>query len=252
MITKTTPWIVRRPGPQRRLRLYCFAYAGGSAAAFESWQAAFDPAIEVCAIQLPGRGARFNEVPLTDMASVVTAVAEAILAQDRQPFALFGHSLGALLAFELTRYLKQRYLPMPVHLFVSACAAPQYRSVPRNLHLLPDDDFIAELRDYDGTPPQVLAHEELMRLVLPTVRADFLLAETYRYRASLRLNTPMTVFAGRQDARVSDEQVSGWQKEVSPGIEVQWCEGGHFFIHQGRDAVTARINAVLTGQLEQT
>jgi medium-chain acyl-[acyl-carrier-protein] hydrolase len=227
------------------MRLYCFPYAGGNAAVFESWQARLDPSIEVCAIQLPGRGARFNEAPCTAMATVVTALAEAILAQDRLPFAFFGHSLGALLAFELTRYLKQRYLPAPLHLFVSGCAAPQHRDAPKNLHRLPDDDLIAALRDYQGTPPEVLAHSELMQLLLPMVRADFQLAETYQYRASLKFDTPLTVFAGRQDDRVSEEQVTGWQKETVPTIRVQWCEGGHFFIHGARDLVLDCLNAEL-------
>lgn len=232
-----TPWLVRPPGPPRRLRLYCFPFAGGSASVFAGWQEALGPGIEVCAIQLPGRGARMAEAPLSDLGEVVRQIVSVIASQPRMPFAFFGHSLGGLLAFEVARYCMLHYLPLPVHLFASGCAAPQHRDRERKLHLLPDEELIEALKDYNGTPAEVLGNFELMALLLPLLRADFALVENYRYRPSLRLSVPITVLAGRQDAHIEEMHVDGWSKETSGPCQVHWFEGDHFFIQSERAAV---------------
>lgn len=252
-IVSNSPWFLRQPAPagtQRRLRLYCFCYAGGNAVSYLPWQALLNPAIEVCAVQLPGRGARMGEAPMATLTAVIEGIAHAMGRQSRLPFAFFGHSLGALLAFELARYCKRYFLPMPAHLFVSGCDAPQFRDPPKDLHLLSDDDLIEELRNYNGTPPDILAHRELMDLVLPIVRADFSLVETYRYRASPLLNVPMTVLAGTTDERSSQDQVDGWAREGAAGCDIRWFEGDHFFIHSQRDAVMACLNDALEKLLQ--
>lgn len=240
-----SPWIMRRPGAGRRLRLFCFAYAGGSATAFLPWQAAVDPTVEICAIQLPGRGARMGEAPPADFAQLVRVLTEEIARHRDLPFAFFGHSLGALLAFEVARHGALRRFPAPVQLIVSGCDAPQSRAPSRQLHLLPDDELIQALRDYNGSPAEVLADRELMALILPTIRADFALAERYSYRPGLRLNLPMTVFAGREDDHCKLEQVTQWERETSGPCAIDWFDGDHFFIHAQRDAVLARIGAAL-------
>jgi surfactin synthase thioesterase subunit len=240
-----TPWLVRPSGPARRLRLYCFPYAGGSAATFAGWQDALGPDIEVCAVQLPGRGARMGEAPMTDLQEVVRTLAQVISSQGRTPFAFFGHSLGAMLAFEVARFFMLHYLPMPVHLFASGCDAPQHRCEPKGLHLLPDDELIDALKDYNGTPAEILDNRELMALLLPLLRADFGLVDTYRYRAGLRLQVPLTVLAGDQDDHIEPLQVDGWGKETAAGCQVHWFEGDHFFINAQRDAVQALVRGVL-------
>ena len=240
-----SPWIVRPTGPARRLRLYCFPYAGGSAAAFAGWQDALGPDIDVYPVQLPGRGARMGEAPLTDLHEVVRSLAHAISSQGRAPFAFFGHSLGAMLAFEVTRFLTLHYMPLPLHLFASGCDAPQHRSEPKNLHLLPDDELIEALRKYNGTPAEVLANSELMALLLPVLRADFGLVDSYRYRAGLRLQMPLTVLAGTQDDHIDPLQVEGWRKESAGAFQVHWIEGDHFFLHAQREAVQALVRGAL-------
>ena len=242
----TSSWFVRQSGAQRRLRLYCFCYAGGNALSFIPWQALLDPVIEVCAIQLPGRGVRMAEPPYTSLPLLIEAIADAIGHQSKMPFAFFGHSLGALLAFELARYCKRNYLPMPEHLFVSGCDAPQYRDPPKGLHKLSDDALIDTLKDYDGTPPEILANRELMALVLPTIRADFSLVENYVYRVSPPLSMPITVLAGKQDERTSLDQVEGWAKESVNTCDIQWFKGNHFFINTERDEVVQCVNDALT------
>lgn len=242
---KFDPWFVRQSSPARRFRLFCFAYAGGSAASFGAWQAELDPAIEVCAIQLPGRGSRFGEPPCRSMPELVLRIAEKIAAQSDLPFAFFGHSLGALLAFEVASYCDRHGLPMPEHLFASGCNAPQLRSPSKNLHLYADAHLISALHAYQGTPPEVLRNTELMTLLLPMLRADFSLAENYQYHPRGQLGIPITVLAGKADDYTTPEQVAGWQRETSGQFNVHWFEGDHFFLNEERQRVLDCLGAEL-------
>jgi surfactin synthase thioesterase subunit len=244
MTLPPNPWLVRKPGPTRRLRLYCFCYAGGSAAAYANWQAGLDPSIEVIAVELPGRGMRFGEQPMTSLALVSDIVAQLIGRQGSTPFAFFGHSLGALLAFEVARRLQQLGLPMPVHVFASGASAPQHRR-KMDVHLLDDDALIAKLKEFAGTPPGVLESRELMELLLPMLRADFAMAGEYTYRSGPLLGVPLTVLMGRDDENAEGLGVDGWKKETSGPFEVEWFDGGHFFVQPKRDAVLACIQAGL-------
>ena len=240
-----TPWLMRQPSASRRFRLYCFSYAGGSASAFLPWQAAVSPAVEICAIQLPGRGARLAEAPCTSWTGLVESLADVIVRDSRLPFAFLGHSMGALVAFELARHCRHRHLPGPEHLFVSGCNAPQRRGPMRRLHELDDRALIGALRDYGGTPPEVLANDELMMLVLPAIRADFALVADYRYSGSAPLAIPLTVMAGLADPHTSTEQVLGWRDETSGPCQARWFPGDHFFIQSDRAAVLRGLNEAL-------
>jgi len=231
MISRSTPWLVRQAGASRRIRLFCFPYAGGSASSFARWQAALGPTIEACAVQLPGRGARMEEQALTSMQRLVEQMGEVVAQAADLPFAFFGHSLGGLLAFELARHCEQRGLPVPFHIFVSGCHAPRHRRRLTRHHELPDDALIEVLKGFDGTPVEVLQNRELMELVLPTIRADFKLVADYEYRPSEPLRMPITVLAGRNDSFDSEEQVSGWHAETTGPCHIHWFVGGHFFIH---------------------
>lgn len=249
---KANPWLVRRPGKAPDMRVFCFSYAGGSAVGFMDWQPLVRPGVEICAVQLPGRGARFHEPAYTDLALLVADLAKAIQPLDDLPSAFFGHSLGGLIAFELARHVRERQGAQPQHLFVSGCAAPQFRPRSKRLHELDDEHLLKELHEYNGTPPEVLAQRELMELVLPTVRADFALAENYCYTAGARLSIPMTVFAGMRDDHGTPEEVSGWSVETSGRCDIEWFEGDHFFIHQQRAAVIDSINARLAQMQQRT
>ncbi|UJB20532.1 MULTISPECIES: thioesterase II family protein [Lysobacter] len=247
-----TPWLIAQPRPHSRLRLFCFAYAGGSASVFHGWQAALDPSIEVCAVQLPGRGARMAEAPIMSMPALLQQIAPLIARRNDRPFAFFGHSVGALIAFELARYLRLHGINGPARLIVSGCQAPQHRSPSKQYHTLADDALIDVLRDYNGTPPQVLQSRELMELVLPTIRADFSLAENYRYRTGPLLNLPISVFAGERDDNRGEGQVDGWSRETSQDCRVVWFDGGHFFIDSQRSQVLEQVGielAELSGRM---
>lgn len=233
----STPWLIRRRGSSGRIRLYCFPYAGGNAFHFLPWQTTLGPTIEVCAVQLPGRGERLGEAPYKSLPALIETVAAVIARQDPGPFAFFGHSLGGLIAFEVARYCKRINLTRPVRIFASGCDAPQHRSASRRLHELGDDALIAALKEYDGAPSSVFENTELMALTLPAIRSDFALAEKYHYRPGPPLDIPITVLAGKLDDRISAEQVEGWQKETTGTCHIRWFDGGHFFIHSERNAV---------------
>jgi medium-chain acyl-[acyl-carrier-protein] hydrolase len=238
-------WVMRQAGGAKRFRLYCFCYAGGSAAVYLPWQALVDPSVEICAIQLPGRGVRLMEEPCRDLPLLVETLAQVMDAQHDLPFAFFGHSMGGLIAFELARYCERNARPVPQRLFVSGCNAPQFRNSPRALHKLPDDELIEALRDYNGTPRELLEHREFMAMVLPSIRADFELVECYGYRPQAPLNIPLTALAGKFDDHGSTEQVEGWGTETAAAFKVKWFEGDHFFINTEQREVLDFLNAEL-------
>jgi medium-chain acyl-[acyl-carrier-protein] hydrolase len=240
-----TPWLVRRPDATRPIRLYCFSYAGGSATAYLQWQTDLEPYVDVCGVQLPGRGSRMGEACLTSLPEIVEQVAQELMWQDDGTFALFGHSLGALLAFEVTRLCASRGMRLPSHLFVSGCDAPRYRQLDEPLHELPDPELIDKLADYGGTPPEILANAELLQLTLPVLRADFALAYRYEYIAQLPLSIPLTVFAGLQDPHTERELVEKWAEETTATTRTHWLDGHHFFINTHRNAVIERVLAEL-------
>lgn len=239
-----TPWLIRKPQPAAQMRLFCFPYAGGSANVFASWQAVLGPNIEVCSIQLPGREMRMAEEPLTSLDQLLIELTRALQGMDKLPFAFFGHSLGALLAFELTRLFRRHGMILPCQLIVSGASAPSWRD-PHPLHRLPDAELIEALREYEGSPPEVLDNLELMEMLLPMIRADFTLGERYVYQPAVRLPVPITVLTGTSDRHVSNELAQKWAEETSEACRVQVFEGGHFFIHRQQQAVLAHLIAVL-------
>lgn len=233
-------------GAAGQVRLLCFPYAGGSATAFAPWTAHLPAWIDLVGVQLPGRGARLVEPPYTDIEALLDALLAVIEAECRAPCAFFGHSLGGLLAFGLTQRLRRRGLPLPVHLFVSGSSAPHLRAAMQPLHLLDDDALLAALRGYNGTPPEALAHRELMSLLLPAIRADFALRAGYRHQEEPPLHTPITVFAGRHDPHVSPEQTLGWRDCTTGPCTRRHFDGDHFFLHAHSASIARSITVALT------
>ena len=241
---QSSPWLINA-NAGRPLRLYCFCYAGGNAQSYLGW-ARHLPDVEIRAIQLPGRGNRFLEPPLRRFDALIDTLS-GVLAREPadRPFAFFGHSLGALVAFELARTQARRGLPLPAHLFVSGCAAPRHRPPPDNLHLLDDAGLLQRLRELNGTPPEILEHAELMAVLLPTIRADMALVADYVYRPGAPLAMPLTVLAGRADDVAAGAQTDGWGEETTGPFAAHWYDGDHFFINGARAAVLAQLRASL-------
>lgn len=245
--TQANAWLVTHgPRPERpRLRLVCFSYAGGSAGLYQPWRALLDADIELCAIQLPGRSSRIREAPVRDLPELVRQLCPLFVGEPSLPFAFFGHSLGALVAFELTRQLRLRQLRQPVKLIVSGASAPQQRSVVEALDEHDDALMVQALARYKGTPAAVLENRELMQLLAPALRADFAMAADYRYRPGPLLDLPLTVFAGLQDDH-TPAQAEAWQLESRGPFALHWFDGDHFFLHGRQAEVLARLNAELS------
>lgn len=224
-------WLAcRTQKPHARLRLFCFAYAGGSAAIFRTWSDGLPADVEVCPVQLPGRGRRLLEPPFTQLSPLVHTLAHALFPLLDKPFALFGHSLGALVSFELARQLRKQYGLHPVCLFVSAGRAPQipHRDLP--MHALPEEEFVAKLRRLNGTPTEVFEHAELMEIVLPLLRADFAVYETYVYASEPPLSCPISTFGGFQDRNVSHGDLEAWRDQTTGSFASRMFPGDHFFL----------------------
>jgi medium-chain acyl-[acyl-carrier-protein] hydrolase len=234
-----------RPWSRAGLRLFCLPYAGGGASVYREWAGALGDSVEVCPVQLPGREARFGEPAFTRIGPLVEALADALGPHLDRPFALFGHSLGALVAFELARRLRRSGRPGPSHLFVSGCRAPQVRRAERLVHTLPDAAFRQELRRLGGTPAELLANDELMDLVLPTLRADFALCETYEYADGFPLPCPVTALGGRDDGAIGRDDLEAWRVHTTARFAAHVLPGDHFFVRSARARVLAEIRRAL-------
>ncbi len=231
-----TSWLHRRrPNPDAALRLFCFPYAGAGASLFRAWGNAFPPEVDVCSVQLPGRETRLAEPAFRRMSDLVPAIVRALSLQLDRPFAFFGHSLGALVAFETARHLRAEYGLDPERLFVSGRGAPHEaaRAPGRttDMHALPEREFAEKLRELHGTPEEVLQHEELRKLLFPILRADVELCETYVYQPNAPLRCPIVAFGGVQDRFVSRAALEAWRHETLASFEVRMFPGDHFFLN---------------------
>jgi len=226
-------WIsFRKLSSGARLRLFCFPYAGAGALIFRTWSDGLPADVEVCPVQLPGRGTRLLERPFTQLAPLVEALAQALAPLLDKPFAFFGHSLGALISFELARRIRGQYGVHPVRLFVSAGRAPQIPNRDPRVHTLPEKEFLAELSRLKGTPNELLDHKELMEIMLPLLRADFAMYETYEYSTEPPLNCPISAFGGLQDRGVNDSDLDAWRDQTSVSFSLRMFPGDHFFLKQ--------------------
>ena len=228
----STSWLVfSNFRSQEKLRLFCFPYAGGGASIFRNWAAHLPAEVELCAIQLPGRGHRLMEPCFSQLTPLVHTLADILLPHLEQPFAFFGHSMGALISFELTRHLNKQFHICPSQLFVSGHGAPQLPRLSPPIHNLPDEKFCEELRRLNGTPEEILEQPEIVQLLLPCLRADFAMCETYCYLADSPLTCPVTAFGGLQDQEVSREQIEGWNTQTNAPFLLKMLPGNHFFLH---------------------
>ncbi|MEO0987323.1 MAG: thioesterase domain-containing protein [Cyanobacteria bacterium J06639_14] len=220
------------PRPHADLRVFCIPYAGGSVSIYQPWTKLPLTEVEICLIELPGRGTRLTELPFTSLNRLIPSLGEAMLPWLDKPFTCFGHSLGGLIAFELARWLRQYQKPEPQHLWISGARAPHLTLAEPPIHALPRADFIAELRRYNGTPAAVLENTELMDLLLPTLRADFMIRETYCYQQQVPLSCAITALWGEQDTIVSREEIVPWQIHTTNSFSLKAVPGDHFFVHQ--------------------
>ncbi|HVA87591.1 MAG TPA: alpha/beta fold hydrolase [Candidatus Saccharimonadales bacterium] len=220
----------QRP-PHPRLRLICLPYLAGGAAAFRGWAEALGPDIEVLPVQLPGRGPRIREPALTSIPSIVGALATGLSGEFHGSYALFGYSMGAIVAFELTRLLIRERLVPPRHLIVAAHPAPEHASTNTEIYRLPDEQLVEQLKVFGGMPDQFGDDAELQSLLLPIMRADMRALETYVYRPGEALRVPITAIGGTDDSQVTDAEIRAWGGHTLEAFRAISLTGPHFFIH---------------------
>jgi surfactin synthase thioesterase subunit len=213
------------------LRLVCLPYAGGGSAAFHRWRAALPAEIGLVPACLSGREGRVGEPPTTELRTLVRQLADDLAPMLDRPWAVLGHSMGAWIAFELSRELRRRGGRLPQLLIVAASQAPDVDTSPSYLHTLPDDQFVDEVsRQFDGIPPAVRGHRELLELVLPALRADIQMVETYRYEVEPPLELEILALGGTDDPAVSATQLAQWRHHTSGKFSARLFPGGHFFL----------------------
>jgi surfactin synthase thioesterase subunit len=248
MTATTSPWGLSRPRrPDAPIRLYCFPHSGGSPGEYVRWASGL-PQAEVWGIQLPGRGARLNEKPFTAMPDLVGALVDEFPPVD--PFVFFGHSLGALVAFETARVLRSRGRPGPRRLVLSACTPPHHGLQRAPLHTLPDAEFLdAVSEQFGGLPPAIRTEPELLELVLPAYRADLEMFEKYEYVPGEPLSCPVTVIAGADDY-IPPALMDDWRRYTTGDFERHTFPGGHFYLRD--EPAREQLIGLIARELDRT
>jgi medium-chain acyl-[acyl-carrier-protein] hydrolase len=239
-------WLRRpQPNPLARLRLFCFHYAGGSANVYRTWPALL-PGIELCAVQLPGRENRLREAPFTQIEPLITALLGVLRPELDRPFAFFGHSMGAIIAYELAQALGRTAAPQPIHLLVSGRRAPSLPDPSPPLHhLLPDDMLRAIGQRYGNLPDLLLQDAELKAIYAPLLKADFSVVETYVPSTLAPLACPLSAFGGNADPIATEADLLAWRPLTQRHFALHLLPGSHFYLQQQTNALLAQIVATL-------
>jgi len=232
------------PKPHARIRLFCFPNAGSGASAFREWPILLPDDIEVVGLQLPGRENRYGEPMLNRLDDVLQAIWEVIIGMADRPFFFFGHSMGALIAFELTRLLQRKGLPTPFHLVVSGRRAPQMPRRDAPLHLMDDDAFLQKIIEFNGTPKELQQNIESMRLFIPLLRNDFALSENYSCDDFTPITCPLTALGGDADIDVSEIDLAAWSIVAGSHFDYALLPGDHFFIHPSKRRLLERLRSI--------
>ena len=245
----TTRWIsgvTPSAGQSNAIRLFCFPHAGGGASVFRPWMTELAPDINVYPVQLPGREGHWREPPLTRISALVPALSEALRPFLQPPYAFFGHSMGAFVAFELARQLRRENRQVPAALIVSAARAPQIPDPDPPVHTLPAQQLLENLKRLDGIPQELLEHPDLVAVLLPAMRADLAICETYEYRDELPFKCPISIYGGEHDYKVPLEHLIPWRVHTSGEFRLRVFPGDHFFhLKQARTAVTRALREEL-------
>jgi medium-chain acyl-[acyl-carrier-protein] hydrolase len=224
-----------------RSNVFCFPYAGGGASFYRGWAAFAPPRIALVPVQLPGREERFTERTFDRMADLVAAAAEHLQPFLAHPYALLGHSMGAIVCYELAHALRERGAPLPVHLFVSGAPAPHLARTIPTVYDVPEPRFLDEVRGYGGLNEEVLQSRELMDLLIPRLRADLAVTGTYEYAGRPPLPFPITAFGGLADQTVAPELVDEWREHTTAAFRCRLFPGGHFFIAESAREIVSEI-----------
>jgi medium-chain acyl-[acyl-carrier-protein] hydrolase len=241
-----TPWLpYNKKITNADLRVFCFPYAGGNPAFYRVWQEKMPAGVEIFPVQLPGRGIRIQEDSFQDLRLLISELVKALLPYLSAPFIFFGHSMGTLLSYELTRYLQIRHQIQPLCLFVSGYRAPHLPALKPPIYHLPDDEFISELIKMNGIPEELSKNKEYLDVFLLSLRADFTICETYQYQPGLKLSCPIITYGGKQDPEATIEQLQAWEEHTTNSFELKMFNGDHFFIHSAENELLKNIITII-------
>ena len=239
----------KKPKPQASMRLFCFPFGGGGASVFHDWPDAMGNEIEIRALQLPGRETRFREPREKDVNNVIKNIVQALEAYQDKPFAIFGYSLGSLLAFEVCRELRKQNMKMPMHLFIAALSAPQLPTPHPPISSLADREFIQKVEYYYQPQGEAWNNLELREFLLPVLKDDIALYESYVYREEAPLTCPIDVYAGDKDRATPVESTQYWSEQTNSELKQHVFQGGHFFIDNAVDEIKNLVSNSLNQRL---
>ncbi len=249
MLRKNDWFITFKPKHNAPIRLFCFHYGGGGASSFRLWVNDIIDSVEVITVQLPGREERYNEPLLNNIHSIINELCDNFYQYTNKPCIFFGHSLGALIAFEFARKLRKKKMIQPKHLIVSGTQAPQVLRKKPPIHKLSDERFIKELEKYKGIPAPMIENKELISMFLPAIRADFCVIETYEYQNEYPLPYPITALGGLSDDTFKIENLTEWKVQTNDLFEYHFFPGNHFFIRTAYKEVINAVNAILKKEI---
>lgn len=238
-------FVIPKPRPHAQWRLFCLPYAGGSANTYTTWQAHLPETIELIVIQPPGRASRIFEAGFTHADDLVQVLYPLLSPLLNKPYAIFGHSMGARIGFSLIKYLHHQKVNLPIHFFASGCIAPHIERSRDTIHNTSDTEFIAHLRALNGTPEAVLQNKELMALCLPSLRADFKLAETYSAEVAEKYRCIVSIFVGEADPEVPFESAKAWAEHFLMGGKLSCFAGKHLFIEENPAQVVSELVKII-------
>ncbi|MDF0531689.1 alpha/beta fold hydrolase [Tsukamurella sp. 8F] len=237
---RSSAWFVKHADDERPVRLFCFPYAGSGASVFHTWPALLPDYVQLCALQLPGRETRLTENPYRQLRALVSDLGDEIIPLLDRPFAFFGHSMGALVAFELARQLGDHDVLQPSRLFLSAFRAPQLPNPNIKIFHLPDEVLKTVLAK-EGMPRGLLDSDEVMAALLPALRADLEVCDTYKYAPQAPLSIPISMYGGLQDVRVGRADLAAWGDETSASFDLTMLPGPHLFLQSAQEQLVASI-----------
>jgi medium-chain acyl-[acyl-carrier-protein] hydrolase len=251
-MTRLSPWLSQDSADPAATRLVCLPHAGGGAATMRQWQQLL-PACAVLRVHLPGREARLREPPMRDLRQLAAILALELAPRLRgHPYAIFGHSLGGLLGYEVVRQLRLAGVAEPLSLVVAASPPPNRPRRKEIVHRLSDDALLERVAGLDGTRSEVLEHIELLQMILPAIRADFEMCETYVYEPTPLLGCAIDAFGGAADQEVPVADLDGWARTTTGRCTLHRFEGGHFFPHTEPIVVAQAIQAALALQTQES
>lgn len=227
--------------------MFCFPYAGGSSAVFNRWRQWLDKNIQLKPVELSGRGKRIYDPLYNNLEEAVDDLFQLLSRElKQQPYAFFGHSMGGIISYELAYKIREKNLPPPLHLFFSGRGAPHIPCEDSEMwYNLPDEEFKHKVIELGGTPKEFFEHPELLEVLVPMLRSDFKMAETYRHPGEINpFDQDITVFLGK-DEEVTAEQVHGWKEHTRKNCAIHFLEGGHFFVNSQTQKLLKIINTTL-------